>query len=351
MSEFKKPENKRLILQFVITGFIIGSILGLLEYYVRLPNDPQEFIPLIIRANLSGFFITLFLALYEIFIKEKLRKKAFIRIVLLRSIGYTLIISFVLIIINGFWNIISRGITFGAGVLDYISDKSYLINLVSILGLLVIVMSIFQISSLHRKGVLLEFILGKYHTPKEEHRIFCFVDLKGSTSIGEKLGSHKYGLFLRDYYSDITNALSRSEAEVYQYVGDEIVLTWPYKVGLKNNNAFNCFFEMKEIIEDLKPKYLDKYGCYPIFKAGLHGGKVTVTWVGEIKKEILFIGDVLNTTARIQERCNSLTKEFLVSGDLLTQQINLKDLKASFMEEVALRGKQKIIKLYSLEHT
>ena len=59
-------------------------------------------------------------------------------------------------------------------------------------------------------------------------------------------------MFIKDYFSNITDAIQNTEAEIYQYVGDEIVLCWTYKKGMKNNNAIRCFFLMKDII-DISP--------------------------------------------------------------------------------------------------
>jgi adenylate cyclase len=100
----------------------------------------------------------------------------------------------------------------------------------------------------------------------------------------------------------------------------------------------------------LKAKYMAKYGVYPEFKAGLHGGKVIVTWVGELKKEITYIGDIVNTTARIQEGCKRLDKEFLISEELLNRVTGLGNIKASFVEETIPRGRMQSVRLHSLEY-
>ena len=94
---------------------------------------------------------------------------------------------------------------------------------------------------------------------------------------------------------------------------------------------------------------MDKYGVCPDFKAGMHGGDVIVTWVGELKKEIVYIGDVLNTTARIREDCKRLSKEFLISENIRKRLSGLMKISVSFVEETIPRGKEKAIKLYSLE--
>jgi adenylate cyclase len=269
---------------------------------------------------------------------------------LIKSFSYTLIITLWLLIMNGIWMAITQeGSVFKNLLSHYIRGEVYLINLATI-GLGAIVLTgLGQINSLHRRGELINFILGKYHTPREVGRIFCFIDLKGSTSIAEKLGHFRFAMFLKDYYSDITEALRKTDAQIYQYVGDEIVLSWSYKNGLRNNNLIECFFQMKEIITGMKQKYLNKYGFYPEFKAGMHGGQVIVTWVGEMKKEIVYIGDVLNTAARIQEDCKRLEKDFLISEDLLNKIDNLDKINASFVEETIPRGKENKIRLYSLD--
>ena len=233
---------------------------------------------------------------------------------------------------------------------SYLASTTYIINLASAHIFILVSLGFYQINTLHRKRELFNFIIGRYHAPKEVNRIFCFIDLKNSTTIAEKLGHIEFAHFLKDYYSDITQALITTDAQIYQYVGDEIILSWSYKNGLKDNRIINCFFLMKQLIEEKKESYLSKYSFYPQFKAGLHGGKVTVTWVGELKKEIVYIGDVLNTTSRIQEDCKRLSKDFLISEHLLSSVEELDPFNATFVESTIPRGKEKSIKLFSLEY-
>lgn len=96
---------------------------------------------------------------------------------------------------------------------------------------------------------------------------------------------------------------------------------------------------MKKILNSTRQKYLSVYGVCPEFRAGLHGGKVIITWVGELKKEIVYIGDTVNTASRIQEDCKRLGKDFLVSGDVLKHIHSLDAIQATFLEETIPRGK------------
>lgn len=168
-------------------------------------------------------------------------------------------------------------------------------------------------------GVLLNFLTGKYHRPKVEERIFMFLDLSGSTTLAEQLGHQKYFKFLGTFYNNLSDAIISYRGEVYQYVGDEIVISWPKKTGLQNANCLRCFFAMKKAVDQREKIYLKEYGLSPSFKAAMHMGPVTTGEIGALKKEIFFTGDVLNVTARLQSLCKKYGERLLVSGILATR--------------------------------
>ncbi|MGB5498917.1 MAG: adenylate/guanylate cyclase domain-containing protein, partial [Maribacter sp.] len=86
----------------------------------------------------------------------------------------------------------------------------------------------------------------------------------------------------------------------------------------------------------------------PEFKAGFHCGKVTTGEIGILKKDIFFTGDVLNTTARIQARCNESGTDNLISQELLSQ-LNIDDAyELTAMGECALKGRREKINLFSI---
>lgn len=193
------------------------------------------------------------------------------------------------------------------------------------------------------------FFLGRYQHPKVEERIFMFLDMKSSTTIAEQLGHILYYKLLNAYYEDMTNAIVETEAEIYQYVGDEIVLSWNLDDGIKFLNCIRCFFMIKEQIAFKSDNYIKAYGVVPEFKAGLHMGKVTTGEIGVIKKDILFTGDVLNTSARIQGMCNGLSSEILISEDLKEKLQFDHHYQLNDMGQFELRGKDQKVGLYSVD--
>jgi len=198
-------------------------------------------------------------------------------------------------------------------------------------------------------GVFFKILMGKYTNPKEEERIFMFLDLKDSTAIAEKLGHHKYSQFIQDCFLDLNEIVLKYDAEIYQYVGDEAVLSWPYKKGLTNNNCLGLFFAFQDQRQSRKNYYQEKYNIFPEFKAGLHGGALMVAEVGSVKKELAYHGDVINTTARIQAECNKYNVTLLLS-EILLQDLKIDDLSTSkSLGNILLKGKQEEVKIHTVE--
>ncbi len=198
------------------------------------------------------------------------------------------------------------------------------------------------------QGVLFNFITGKYLRPFREERIFFFLDLDSSSSVAEKLGDLEYHRFVNEFYFDITEDIVDAWGEIYQYVGDEVVVTWKMKKGLPNGNCLRAYFDIVYRIDSLKEKYLQRYGTFPKFKAALHCGEVIAAQVGDIKTEIVFHGDVVNTTSRIERLCSELGERLLISKDLYDK---LPDFHKYFrtVGNIRLRGKENFVELFGLK--
>ncbi|GGF26630.1 adenylate/guanylate cyclase domain-containing protein [Hymenobacter cavernae] len=206
-----------------------------------------------------------------------------------------------------------------------------------------------QINKKYGPGVLLPLLLGKYRTPKEEERIFMFMDLQSSTTIAEKLGHSRYSSFIRDCFADINQVLFPYSAQVYQYVGDEIVVMWPEREGLQDHLCIRFYFACKKQFQNRAEYYTANYGIIPHFKAGVHTGHVTAVEIGEIKRDIAYHGDTLNTAARIQSVCNQYNKEFLVSEYLLEKTGTSQRMKTEFLGQILLRGKLEKVGIVSVD--
>ncbi|MEL7006687.1 MAG: adenylate/guanylate cyclase domain-containing protein, partial [Bacteroidota bacterium] len=180
-------------------------------------------------------------------------------------------------------------------------------------------------------------------------RIFMFLDLRSSTRIAERLGEERYFNFLKEVYRLVTPSILNNQGEIYQYVGDEIVISWRTKKPIMNDSCVNCFFDIKKVLNQKAKYFKENFGEVPIFKAGLHYGYVMAGEIGVVKRDIVYSGDVLNTTARIQAKCNEFGVDILISKFLLDR-LNLKGVSYHPKEigDIELRGREEHVVLFTL---
>jgi adenylate cyclase len=198
-------------------------------------------------------------------------------------------------------------------------------------------------------GNLGALLTGRYHRPREENRIFLFLDLKGSTTIAESLGHARYSQFIRHCFHDLTESVLLFQAEVYQFVGDEVVLTWPQKRGHAVGKSLDTFFAFQKRLAERQGWYRSEFGVAPEFRGGVEEGPVTATEVGDIKREIAFHGDALNTAARLLELCREHDSAILVSGRIQERIASKPGLLTELRGEITLRGKQEPVTVYGVE--
>ena len=211
--------------------------------------------------------------------------------------------------------------------------------------LYVVIVFFRQLNRLFGPGVLLRYLLGRYHRPRREARIFMFLDIKSSTSLAEQLGHEAYLAFINEFFRDISGPVLDNGGEIYEYVGDEVVLTWKEERGIKDANCIRVFFDIDSVIEKKTQRYLDQFGVVPEYKAGVHVGEVMTAEIGDLKRGLVFNGDVLNTGARIQGECARLGRRLLSSADLFARLTLPDGWSAEEMGSVTLRGKSEPLKL------
>lgn len=196
--------------------------------------------------------------------------------------------------------------------------------------------------------VLWNYMRGKYFRPVQEDRIFMFVDLNSSTRMAETMELKKYHELLAMFFKDMAGPISRSKGEIYQYVGDEVVISWEMKEGLRRSTCVRCYFRMRKQMDKSAPMYLQKFGFIPDFKVALHGGSVIAGEVGKYKTEIVFHGEVLNTSERMLNQCKPLGTQMLISELLLKKLDILPNIQAKYVASIKLKGKENEMSLYTL---
>lgn len=223
-------------------------------------------------------------------------------------------------------------------LLDYVQSR---------LLLYVITLLILEINEKYSPGVFTDIFIGKYFKPKEEKRIILFIDLKDSTPIAEKLGHTKYFFFIRDFIHHISLALLEYDGLIYQYVGDEIVVSW-LSTSNNKNKCIQSVVRARRIIQKESDYYRRKYGMVPEYRVGVHLGLVTVGEIGIVKKDLTMSGDAMNTTARIRTMTGELNQKFVGSADFVNN-VGLKDWQVESLGVIDLKGKELPMELFAIK--
>lgn len=331
---------------FVVLLFVILAIVKIIGTY-----GTSDF-PLG-RAVFGSVVFSLSLIFYEVVINQKFLRKMAPLWKNLFGIFYIYVSFVVLLSLLGYvTEVVKKGRPF-AEVIRMTLPEMYPNGLTNILiDLFFIVTFIAVIIVAHRSlgpKVMRNLLLGRYDKPRSEERIFMFLDLTSSTRIAEKLGHEKYSAFIKDFFSTLDEAILGTKGTIYQYVGDEVVLVWNEKKGKQKFNCINFFFRAQEEIKNRSDYFWKTYHIIPQFKAGLHFGKVSITEVGNFKKELAYHGDPVNTTARICMQAKKLNENFLISQEIYDL---MPDANIHFdmlpLGEQHLMGKDKLIDVYKV---
>lgn len=343
----------------IVAWMLISNLLFLFEYSILASNDAltpnynftKAFISNLVVGAIAGVIggvVTV--NIMEIWLRKFAFWKALLLIIFLYVI--TAIVVSTLGALYFYSNQFNR--PFDASLWEevgqFYSGRVFLQNFILWLIIVLLTLITLLINDKFGPGMFTDYLLGRYFQPKSETRIFMFADIKDATTIAEDLGEEAYFNFLKDFFNDIAPAIAQTKGEVYQYVGDEVVLTWKMHKGVTNANVLRCYYRMRRIIKKKEAKYLLKYQAVPMFKVGIHCGQVMVGELGKIKRDIAFSGDVLNTTARIQAQCNLKGVSILASKVFADQLKKLpKNLVKVELGNQLLKGKSIDVSLVTFE--
>ena len=213
------------------------------------------------------------------------------------------------------------------------------------------VLFVFEISRIVGPRNLRDIVLARYHRARLEERFFLFVDVAGSTSLAERLGPAAVHRFLHEVFRLASDPIVDSGGEIYQYVGDEIVITWTVAEGRTEARPIACFFGIAAALAEAAPRFERGFGVAPRLRGALHAGPVITGEIGDIKRDIVFHGDVMNTASRIEQATRDLGRAFLVSADALARLTGAERYALESLGSHAVRGRAAPVQIYAVAAT
>lgn len=340
----------------VFTGLIYAYFLtanwGVQDYLVEGPVKDYLQRPAIHLQHLvAGLLFGLTLTTVNWMVEGSwLRGRSFGVVVMARTVLYLLGIGVVCTAVAGLFLLTS--ILSWAALQELLGAFSprYVLSIGLWLALVVIGINfLLEVRRLVGGGYLLRLLTGYYRRPRDEDRVFLFMDLVASTSTAEQLGHKRYSRFIQECFQDLTVVALKYGGMIYQYVGDEVVMTWPAGSPGARCRSIQAFFAYEGILRERAASYEKRYGVVPRFRGGIDVGSVTATEVGEVKRAIAYHGDALNTAARLLELCKEREDRLLVSNRIGEAALKEAGARSGWQDEVLMRGKREVTVVLSLE--
>ena len=329
---------------FVAVGGLVGFLYIRLTAGSRLPEVVATYPGLRGGLLIAGLSAGLELFLISGSLGYWMFKRPFYQTLFLRLMMHWLLITGALLLGHK-----STEILVGASQeVDY-GIEWILPDTIAAFFILALMLFFIQMRTLIGGRALMNFLTGRYHRPVEEERIFLLIDVVGSTHLAKKLGDRKFYNYLSDFFGDLDSVVFENRGEVYSYIGDAVIVTWPLKKFRGSHRVIETILQGQQRMEKRGDWYKKRYGVWPKFRAIVHGGNIMAGEYGGYRRQITYLGDVINTTARLENLCKELEVSVLLSEAAvgmvtIPSTVTLRDLGSH-----GLKGLDQPVKVFGLD--
>lgn len=332
--------NRRIIVGVLASSALVSAIYG---YLSAPPNSPPLVSALLGVAN--AFAVATPIVVFELHrarwaFARSLRRLPLLAYLALKIVYYlTCIIGGTIVVRLIFQASLGRPFGF-----DRILANSFVFGS----AMVIVGVFTFEMGRLLGFGTLRNLLTGRYVQPKREQMVFLLIDMKDSTGVAERLGPVRFHELLNDFFHDIADAALEADAEIHKYVGDEAILTWPSGEALAEGDCLICPFLASDYIAANADRYRTRFGVIPQFRAALHYGEIVAGEIGDLRREIAYIGDTLNVAARLLDAAKETGHDILVSADLLNAVPLPSNFRAEPLPTLSIRGRRASLEIFAL---
>jgi len=332
--------RNRTELSWLIVITLVAGVIGLGYTMVLYSDYPGSSPP---RGFFTGMLIGGSVTAFELFYSGRPIGRWLVH----RPFPQYLLLKTVIMLAIIYLSMIISTVLFGHSPAS-LKGTELVIDLVFSLFVSLVFVFVISVGRLLGTRTLQQLLTGQYHTPRLEQRVILFADLKDSTALAERIGDSAFLSYLSAVFSEFVEPVGNSGGEIYRYVGDSVIVTWPLERGTEKARCLACVRDILATLERRRPHFENRYEAAPEFRFALHAGPVMVGEIGDLKREIVYLGDTVNTTARIEGVAKGAGKDILISNDLLARLTLPDDMTAVALENVSLKGKTNLLKLFAL---
>lgn len=175
-----------------------------------------------------------------------------------------------------------------------------------------------------------------------------FVDIRGFTTLSEKLEPEQVIAFLNEYLDVCTRAVFKFNGTLDKFMGDGVMAIFgaPIKFDNHAEMAVRAALEMKKQSAVLEQKLMEKLGFTVRFGVGINCGPAVVGNIGSegLRLDYTAIGDTVNLTARLES--NAKPGQILISDNIRERVEHLFEIEN--MGEIKVKGKELPVTIFQV---
>jgi len=341
-------ERLKLLARVCAIGAAIGAVYGVvLEVTLAGSGSDVRRLAIAFSGAISGILISGSIGAIEILLLRagplrRLNALPFLPVALGKCVVYGAIVIVAV-------TLVPDALPFGTSAITSTrTARTLAITVAFSLAVTFVFVTVLQAATLLGRRTFRDLVFGRYRRPRAERRFFLFVDVVGSSAIAERLGPLDAHRFLSAVFSAVAEPVAEARGEIYQYVGDEIVVTWTEAEGAHRARPLRCLFAMRTALDARADRFGARFGVKPELRAALHFGEVIAGEVGDQRRAIVFHGDVMNTAARLEQATRDVGLRFIVSRAALDALGPLAALELTDLGALALRGRSEPVPAYGI---
>lgn len=174
-----------------------------------------------------------------------------------------------------------------------------------------------------------------------------FLDIRGFTTLSEKLKPEEVVDFLNVMFNLITEKTLENNGTIDKFIGDAAMIIFNAPLDLPDHAyyAVKTACDIQEGMKDVRQQIMEKYDVEVSIGIGVNTGNVVIGNIGSyLRMDYTAIGDNVNIAARIE--ANTVANQTLVSE--VTYELTKERFDYKFHDEILMKGKTVPIKLYEV---
>ena len=184
---------------------------------------------------------------------------------------------------------------------------------------------------------------------KKANVTVLFADIRGFTSMSEKMTAEEVSMILNEYFSEIEPIITKYNGVINKFIGDAVMAIFGEPIQDINHpqNAVKCACAMLKKVEELREKWLFEGKPKIEIGVGINTGEAFVGNIGSEKRlEYTVIGDTVNLASRIESYNKVYKTNLLISSSTYSNVCDIVDVIK--IADVTIRGTAKKMDIYDV---